>query len=164
MNAADGSALRQEINQLVSRRNSNPHGPVNPEHASTISRIRRRLRGLPHSALVQTLQELLDELDVAALAADNSSSYVAANAKATELTGYPHAELLRMTVNDLAPPPKSQFHDAWNHFIQSGHLSSDLVLRRKNGEPVGIHHAAYASIAPGVHLSLLTPLEIPSSI
>jgi PAS domain S-box-containing protein len=127
--------------------------------------MRRRLRGLPHSALLCTLQQALDELGVATLAADNTGRYIAANGKAAELTGYSHAELLRMTVRDLTPAMRQDASgELWNRFIQAGTQSGEYVLQKKDGEPIGVHYAAYASVAPGVHVSLLTPVELPSSI
>lgn len=134
-------------------------------HAPEINRLRRRLRGLPHSTLLQTLQAVLDEVGVAALAADNTGRYIAANPKATELTGYRHDELLRMTVKELTPAMRQDAAgQLWNRFIQAGTQAGDYVMERKNGEPVGVHYSAFASVAPGVHVSFLTPLELPSSI
>ena len=90
---------------------------------------------------------------------------MAANAKVCALTGYSCAELLRLSVRDLTPAARKEFaNDSWNRFIQTGTQAGEFVLQRKDGAPLGVQYAAYASIAPGVHLSLLTPLEIPSSI
>jgi PAS domain S-box-containing protein len=122
---------------------------------------------LPHSALVQTLQALIEELPFATLAADNTGRYVAANTAATTLTGYSHDELLRLTVKDLTLTPSMQqepFGEVWKRFIQSGSQAGDYVLVRKDGATVAVHYAAFASVAPGVHVSMLTPLELPSSI
>ena len=108
---------------------------------------------------------MLDEVGVAALAADNTGRYIAANPKATELTGYRHDELLRMTVKELTPAMRQDAAgQLWNRFIQAGTQAGDYVMERKNGEPVGVHYSAFASVAPGVHVSFLTPLELPSSI
>jgi PAS domain S-box-containing protein len=138
---------------------------VTATHAPEINRLRRRLRGLPHSTLLQTLQEELDQFDVAALAADNTGRYVAANRRATELTGYRHDELLHMTVKELTPAIRQDAAgELWQRFIHAGMQAGDYVLERKNGETVAVHYAAFASVAPGVHVSLLSPLELPSSI
>lgn len=115
--------------------------------------------------MIARLQESLEELDVTALAADNTGRYVAANNHATTLTGYPRDELLQMSVKDLTPAlGQDQAGDLWGQFIQTGAQSGDFVLERRDGSPVNVHYAAYASVAPGVHISLLTPLAIPSSI
>lgn len=134
-------------------------------HAPTINRLRRRLRGLPYATMVAALQESLEALGVSAVAADNTGRYIAVNEQATVLTGYSRAELLRMTVKDLTPAMRQDLaSDLWPRFIHAGAQSGDYVLQRKDGSPVGVHYAAYASVAPGVHISLLMPIEIPSSL
>ena len=111
------------------------------------------------------LQDQLEEFDVAAIAADNTGRYVAANAKVCELTGYSRKELLQLNVRDLTPAMRHKLaEERWNRFIQTGSQTGEHVLERKDGSPIGVQYSAYASIAPGVHLSLLTPLDIPSSI
>ena len=128
-------------------------------------RLRRKLRGRPTSALRHLLQRHLEELPVAALAADNSARYIAANARAAELTGYTRDELLRMTVSDITPAVRRETAaHLWNAFIQAGSQSGDYVLVRQDGLTVGVHYQAFASVAPGIHVSLLMPLELPSSI
>jgi PAS domain S-box-containing protein len=134
-------------------------------HTPELNQLRRRLRGLPHATLLHTLQEHLDTLSCAALAADNTGRYVAVNVLATELTGYTREELMRMSVKDLTPPMRhGSASDLWSKFIQAGTQAGEYVMLRKGGEPVGVKYEAYASVAPGVHLSLLTALEMPSSI
>jgi PAS domain S-box-containing protein len=129
-----------------------------------IGLLRRRLRGLPHSSLFRTLQELLDQFPVSALAADNTGRYVAANTLASIFTGFSREELLKMSVKDLVPAMRHDTGDRWNRFIQCGSHAADYVLMRKDGTPLEVHYSAYASVAPGVHVSLLTPVELPSSI
>jgi len=137
---------------------------VTAPDTAPILHLRRRLRGLPHSTLIQTLQELLDDFRVSVLAADNTGRYVAANTSATTLTGYSRDELLTMSVRDLTPAMR---HDSagelWNRFIQAGSQAGDYVLVRKDGTPVSVHYTAYASVAPGVHISLLTRAEAGSA-
>jgi PAS domain S-box-containing protein len=134
-------------------------------HAPAISRLRRLLRGLPYATMITTLQDALEGLGVSALAADNSGRYIAVNERASTLTGYSRGELLAMSVKDLTP---AMAQDAtgrlWSRFIEAGAQAGDYVLERKDGAPVSVHYAAYASVAPGVHVSLLTPHDLPSSI
>lgn len=128
-----------------------------------MNRLRRKLRGQPTSALRHLLQQCLDELSVAALAADNSARYIAANKQAAELTGYTRDELLRMTVSDITPAVRhATTGHLWNEFIQAGSQSGDYVLARKDGKTVGVRYQAFASVTPGLHVSLLVPLELPS--
>ena len=115
--------------------------------------------------MITALQDALETLEVSALAADNSGRYIAANARATTLTGYSRSELLGMSVKDLTPAMRQDAADnLWPRFIHAGAQAGDYVLERKDGAPVGVHYAAFASVAPGVHISLLTPLALPSSI
>jgi PAS domain S-box-containing protein len=130
-----------------------------------MNRLRRRLRGLPHAAMIAALQESLDEFGVSALAADNTGRYVAANAHASALTGYSRAELLQMSVKDLTPAMRQDASgELWRNFIQTGAQAGDYDLERKDGVPVRVHYAAYASVAPGVHVSLLTPHDMASPL
>ncbi|MGH9347358.1 MAG: PAS domain-containing protein [Vicinamibacterales bacterium] len=134
-------------------------------HNPDLIRLRRRLRGVPPATLLQTLQEQLETFDVAAIAADNTGRYVAANTRMSELTGYSRADLLRLQVKDITPAMRHDLAgNLWNRFIQNGTQTGEYVLLRKDGTPIGVQYAAYASVAPGVHLSLVTPLELPSSI
>ena len=133
-------------------------------NAPFINRLRRRLRGLPWASMIATLQESLDELNVSALAADNTGRYVAVNAPATALTGYSRAEILQMSVKDLTPAMRQDHTgELWRHFIQAGAQAGDYVLERRDGVPVNVHYAAYASVAPGVHVSILTPMAAASA-
>jgi PAS domain S-box-containing protein len=130
-----------------------------------INGLRRRLRGLPYATMITVLQEAIEAFDVSVLAADNTGRYVAANSGAAALTGYSRPELLAMSVKDLTPAlRRDSTGELWRRFIQSGAQAGDYVLERKDGAPIAVHYAAYASVAPGVHVSIITPLDIPSSI
>lgn len=139
--------------------------PVASRHTPDLNQLRRRLRGLQHAALLQSLQEQLETFQVAAIAADNSGRYVAANTKVCHLTGYSRAELLRLHVRDVTTAKRRDVaDDLWKRFIHTGSQTGEYVIQRKDGTTVAVEYAAYASVAPGVHVSLLTPLEEPSSI
>lgn len=139
--------------------------PVAVRQNNDLNQLRRRLRGLPHPTLLKTLQAQLETFEVATLAADNTGRYIAANTRASELTGYSHAELMKLSVTDLTPLMRHALSaDLWNRFIQAGTQTGEYVLQRKDGSPLGVQYSAYASVAPGVHISFLTPLELPTSL
>jgi PAS domain S-box-containing protein len=118
------------------------------------------LRGKHDAELLAVLRRELESLTTAALAADNSTRYVASNAAARDLTGYSQAELLRLTVTDLTPLPRSaEGQRLWQEFIGLGVQRGLYDLQRRDGSSVAVRYWAYASIAPGVHLSLLVPAE-----
>jgi PAS domain S-box-containing protein len=134
-------------------------------HTSELSQLRRRLRGLPHSTLLHTLQQQIETFSSPALAADNTGRYIAVNTGACELTGYARDELIRLSMRDLTPEMRlGAAGELWSKFIQVGSQTGEYVIQRKDGTPIGVKYEAYASVAPGVHLSLLSALEMPTSI
>lgn len=133
--------------------------------SSELNRLRRRLRALPHAVLLQTLQDEIERFEAAAVCADNSGRFVAANTAATTLSGYSRTEILRLSVRDVIRQSRPDaFGQSWQRFIQAGTQTGEYMLMRKDGLPVAVQYSAYASVAPGMHLMLLAPLEIPSSI
>lgn len=127
---------------------------------STVNRLRAVLRGISDDALLAILRRELEHLAVAALAADNAGRYIAANSQAHLLTGYTAAELVTMTVMDLTPVPQGPEGVAlWEEFLARGEQRGEYELRRRNGAEVRVRYWAYASVAPGVHISLLSPFD-----
>jgi PAS domain S-box-containing protein len=128
--------------------------------APHINRIRAVLRGKHDAELVATLSRELARLDAAALAADNSTRYIAVNAAACALTGFSTAELLEMTVMDVTPLPRSEEGEhLWQDFIAHGVQRGTYEVRRKDGTMCRVRYWAYASVAPGVHISVLVPTD-----
>jgi PAS domain S-box-containing protein len=125
---------------------------------SYVNRLRAALRGHHDAALLLALREQIEAIPAAAFAADNSSRYVGTNEAARALTGYSAAELLGMTVMDLTPMPKTAAgQKLWEEFIAKGGQRGEYELWTKQGVPVKVRYWAYASVAPGIHLSLLVP-------
>jgi PAS domain S-box-containing protein len=90
------------------------------------------------------------------LLADDAGRYIAANRAACEMLGHDHAEILAMSVADLAladesPSPTEQ----WTRFRADGSSRGQLSLRRRDGSVVVVEFAATTDVAPGVHLSVL---------
>ena len=100
-----------------------------------INRLRAALRGKHDSELLAALQREIEQLGVAALVADNSTRYIATNA--------PYRSRRRL----------------WQDFIAHGVQRGEYELRRKDGTTLRVRYWAYASVAPGVHISLLVPTE-----
>jgi hypothetical protein len=73
---------------------------------------------------------------------------------------FSNAEFLRMTVMDATPLPRTQAgRRLWQEFIAHGVQRGDNELRRNDGTMLRERYWAYASVAPGVHISLLIPPE-----
>lgn len=117
------------------------------------------MRGQPRARQIEVLQAQIESLPVAVLVADNTARYVAANARACELTGFSLAELRAKSVADLVPvsAPPDRFANLWQAFISLGVQKGDFELARKDGTVVSVRYHAWASVAPGLHISLLTP-------
>jgi len=128
-----------------------------------INRFRAALRGHRGTELLSTLRREIERLTVAALVADNFQQYVAGNAAARKLTGYTLAELYKLTVMDLTPLPNSEAgRQLWKDFIGRGAQRGDYDLVPKRGAPRHVRYWAYASVAPGFHMSLLVPMDAES--
>lgn len=100
---------------------------------------------------------LIEPLPVAALVADNEGHYIVANLGASELTGYSHRELLRLSAWELTP--SNMTHDAdtlWRAFLQQREQTGVYTLVTKDGRTVNAAYAARAHVLPGLHLSLLS--------
>jgi PAS domain S-box-containing protein len=132
--------------------------------SAEINRLRAALRGKHDSALIVALRRELEQLGTAAMAADNSTRYIATNAGSRTLTGFSNAELLNMTVMDATPLPRTEEgRRLWQEFIAQGVQRGEYELKRKNGSTVRVRYWAYASVAPGVHVSLFVPAESAES-
>ena len=133
-----------------------PASPFSPE----INRIRAVLRRHHGPDLLAVLRREIERLPIAVLVADNSQRYIAANAAACELTGYTKDELVRLTVLDLTPIPESEDSGAlWETFVGQGTQRGEYQLVPKGGVTRPVRYWAFASVAPGIHVSLLVPAE-----
>ncbi len=98
---------------------------------------------------------------VALIIADDSGRYVAVNDRAAELTGYATSVLMTMSVSDLTPEPQAATaHDLWHQFMESGAQEGVYLVKRSDGESIPLRYVAFANIAPGLHLSALSPAAV----
>jgi hypothetical protein len=74
------------------------------------------------------------------------------------LTGYAPEVLTTLSVGDLAPEPESRARQRlWNTFIEEGTQEGACLVKRRDGLAVPLWYVAVANIAPGLHLSALSP-------
>lgn len=100
----------------------------------------------------------LERFDAAVMIADDDARYVAVNTRAVALTGYSMPELLTMSVPDLTPVPNTaDFRSLWRDFIRGGTQKGTYQLRRKDGTVIAVRYAAWSGIAPGRHVTTMTP-------
>jgi len=119
-----------------------------------------RAKAMTSSAPVRIVSGYIARLPVAALVADDAGYYIDANAAALALTGYRRDELLQRAIADLTAPGDAAVEGRlWNSFLRSDHQRGSYELRRKDGSSVRVRYDAYATVAPGVHVSFLAPLD-----
>jgi PAS domain S-box-containing protein len=125
-----------------------------------INQLRAALRGKHGTELLVGVRQHIEASTVAILVADNSSRYIAANAAAAALTGYSTQELLRMQVTDLTPSATAtDGARLWEEFIAHGTQRGEYQIVPRTGRPIPVRYWAYASVVPGIHVSLLVPVE-----
>ena len=131
--------------------------------SADINRLRATLRGHRGTDLIAAVRREIERLPAAALVADNSQRYVAANVAAQVLTGYSETEIVGLTVMDLTPMPNTvDGRGLWETFIGQGGQRGEYELLPKAGPRKHVRYWAFASVAPGLHISLLVPVGPPS--
>ena len=125
-----------------------------------INQMRAALRGKRGDELLAVLNQQLANLRVAALAADNTANYIASNEQAQQLTGYSAEEIRGLRLEDITPiPSTADAQHLWGNFIADGTQRGEYELWPRRGKPVRVRYWAYASVAPGIHVSLLTRVD-----
>ena len=125
-----------------------------------IDQMRAALRDRSGDDLMAALHRQLENLKVAALAASDTARYLAANSRAEELTGYTAAEIRGLRLEDITPLPITvDAQELWRDFIAQGTQRGEFELRPRTGAPIRVRYWAYASVAPGIHVSLLERVD-----
>lgn len=123
--------------------------------------VKARLDGVPRTSAIDRVLTAVEEVALggdmpAALLADSTAHYIAANDVACALTGRSREELLTMNVWDLTPAGRvDDGQEQWARFVESGTLSGAYVLQTPSGGRIEARFASSAHILPGCHLSLL---------
>jgi PAS domain S-box-containing protein len=113
------------------------------------------LARLPVHESLQALSRYLDDLPVAALVADNTGSYVAANRAAARLVGYSADELCAMSTWDLVRVDEHEIEVLWRNFLRGGSQRGTIKLRTRKGAVMTARYASQAHVLRGYHLSFL---------
>ena len=119
------------------------------------SLVDRHLARLPVHESLQALSRYLDDLPVAALIADNTGSYVAANRAAVRLVGFSADELCAMSTWDLVRVDDHEIEVLWRNFLRGGTQRGTIKLRTKRGAVITARYASQAHVLRGYHVSFL---------
>jgi CheY-like chemotaxis protein len=123
--------------------------------------LKRRLLDLQDLARYYTpdeegraqLRRLIDQLQVAVLAVDESGLCIAASHGATELTGYTRVQLLTRSVFQIGFV-RGQLSDArWCGFLANRQAAGMTTITNGAGEDVAVHAIGIAEILPGFHVA-----------
>jgi PAS domain S-box-containing protein len=109
--------------------------------------------------LVQSvlLGEAVEHAPVAILVADDEMRYVAANATACELLGYPREELLTLKVTDVARYPEAE--GEFEAMMAKGELAGRTTVVCKDGSKRNLRHRSSETSIAGItyYVSVLWP-------
>jgi len=146
---------------LADRHSPKRHNTRGLTLPASVQSVRNQARALARNETpaLTALARVLNPMAVAALVADDTGRFLFANRSATQLTGYPLAELLRRSVWDITAPSESE-HDVeslWRGFLDYRQQHGSYEVRRKDGTCVRADYAAIAHVLPGLHVSLLRP-------
>ena len=93
--------------------------------------------------------------------ADDEGRYLAVSGALASLAGYSPDALAGLSVWDLTPvPDEAAGRILWNTFIAAGAQEGDYVLRTRDGSLIEARYSAIANIAPGLHVSVITPVAV----
>ncbi|HET7702780.1 MAG TPA: PAS domain-containing protein [Candidatus Limnocylindrales bacterium] len=95
------------------------------------------------------------------LAADDKQRYIAATAGVERVLGYSPADVLNMTIADLAAPDvRDRVSSSWARFVDDGSQEGEFALRAADGRVVPVTFRARVNHPiPGVYVSRLRPLS-----
>ena len=104
--------------------------------------------------------DLLARTQSAMLLADDDRTVIDANEPACELLGRERDQLIGMKIEDYtAPELRDAAPQMFEAFLQAGSQAGPFSLVRPDGTTVDCCYSASANIAPGIHLSIMVPVE-----
>jgi DNA-binding CsgD family transcriptional regulator len=92
------------------------------------------------------------------LLVDDDRRFIEANPAACRLLRCERDELLAMRIDDLAAGTED-VAGLWRAFLDQKTQSGRFEIARPDGTRVGVSYSATAHVSPGVHLSVLLPIE-----
>ncbi len=102
------------------------------------------------------LSAIFNHAQDAILLCDDDARCVDVNPAACEMLGYTRGELIGMTIWDFTPEGhRNAGKQTWEQFAETGKLSGQYPLLRKDGTQLIADFRAAYDILPGMHLSVL---------
>ena len=110
------------------------------------------------STQLSLLAEAIDSAPVAVFVADENARYIAVNETACAMLGYERAELLELSVTDVAPWPETPRQ--YVEMIVGDFREGTTRLRRKDGSELRIAFRAAPTVVAGMgaYMSVVWPI------
>lgn len=110
--------------------------------------------------LFSVIDELFGKSASAMLLADDDRVYRNANQAACEVLSVEREEIVGKRIDEFTDPALlDQVPALYQAFLEAGSLSGNFTMLDGNGNPVEFSYSASANVMPGLHLSILIPLE-----
>lgn len=85
---------------------------------------------------------------------DSTGKFVEANASACKIFGVEPGDVASYSIRDFAMD-QAALDPVWSHFVETGEIVGDYVMKRVDGTPVDIELTAKANVMPGIHMAIL---------
>jgi CheY-like chemotaxis protein len=154
----DPAALLQAVREAVAR---------TPQERRVRRRLRRSLLTLRRlgghlaedPSAHERIRKLIDRLQVAVLAFDDSGHYVAASPAVSSLTGYSRTHILSRSIFQapLIDPP-TNMQQRWGAFLSAQHCTASGAVKDAGGTSLQLQ-AAFVTVLPGLHAAAIAPLS-----
>ena len=108
----------------------------------------------------EAVNDLFGKSASAMLLADDDRVYRNANQAACEMLSVEPEEIIGKRIDDFTDPALlDQVPALYQAFLDAGSLSGNFTMLDGNGEKVELSFSSSANVVPGLHLSILIPLE-----
>jgi PAS domain S-box-containing protein len=152
-------ALLQAVREVVSK--TPPDRRVRRRLRRSLLTLRRLGAHLASDPLAQArIRRLIDRLQVAVLAFDDTGRYVAASPAVSSLTGYSRTQILARSIFQvpLVNPP-TDMQQRWGEFLTAQHCTASGTLTDADGATIELH-AAFVTVLPGLHAAAIAPIPV----
>lgn len=108
----------------------------------------------------QVIEDLFGRSASAMLLVDDDRVYVNANQAACEMLSVDREEIIGKRIDDFTDPDLlDQVPALFKGFLDAGSLSGNFTMLDGKGGPVECSYSASANVIPGLHLSIMIPME-----
>ena len=152
-------ALIQAVHEVVSK--TPPDRRVRKRLRRSLLTLRRLGTHLANDPLAQArIRRLIDRLQVAVLAFDDTGRYVAASPAVSSLTGYSRTQILARSIFQapLVNPPVDM-QQRWGQFLTAQYCTASGTVTDADGTSIDLQ-AAFVTVLPGLHAAAIAPVPV----